>query len=218
LRLDHFKVYAVKPQEIGPVLLKGQFDREPRKVVVGPLTHFANPVSKNGARIFDQNAHLTWYTIRQEKEPQRVVLVNNQFGRQKLTLGQPRFLLTPAKKGKEGSSPPKRPDHYKGYEVVGGEPVQKVVSLQDEFGAEKQVQVGRPRLLAVPVEKTYQGKTFPIQNKEAHFVVYDVSRNRYPRKVEIADQFGERTLETSLSAFLCVPSTKRPVPLEPKGE
>ena len=48
-KLDHFKVYWVKLHEIGPVLLKGQFDREPRKVIVGPLTHFANPVSKNGA-------------------------------------------------------------------------------------------------------------------------------------------------------------------------
>ncbi|MHC4406518.1 MAG: DUF7450 family protein [Planctomycetota bacterium] len=218
LKLDHFKVYRLKPQEIGPVLLKGQFDPKPRKVVVGPLTHFANPASKNGAGIFDKNAHLAWYRIQQEKEPERVVLVRNQFGEQKLTLGQPRFLLAPAKKGKEGGEFPKRLDHYKCYEVIKGEPAQKVVSLEDQFGAERQAKVGRPRLLGVPVEKTYHGKTFEIQNKEAHLLVYDISRKEHPREIEVADQFGERTLVVSFSEFLCVPSIKKPVQLEPKGD
>ena len=217
-KLDHFKVYWVKLHEIGPVLLKGQFDREPRKVIVGPLTHFANPVSKNGARIFDKNAHLAWYEIRQEQEPERVVLVRNQFGEQRLTLGQPRFLLAPAKKGKEGSEFPKRLDHYKCYEVIKGEPVQKAVSLEDQFGPDKRVTVGQPRLLGVPVEKTYQGKTFEIQNKEAHLVVYEISRKQDAHKIEVADQFGERTLEVFFSEFLCVPSTKKPVQVGPKAD
>jgi hypothetical protein len=212
LKLDHFKVYRLNPDEIGSVTLQGQFDREPQKVTVGSRMFFANPVSKNEARILDKNAHLVWYQIRQEKEPERRLEVQNQFGKQKLLLGQPRFLLAPAKKIEQGGGkPPRGLDHFKCYEVLESEPVQKVVSLKDQFGIEQRVRVGRPRFLAVPVEKTYQGETVKIQNKEAHLVVYEIPRKKTPRKVQAADQFGQHDFAVSTSELLCVPSLKKPL-------
>ncbi|MCU0874962.1 MAG: hypothetical protein MUE50_21740 [Pirellulaceae bacterium] len=217
-KLDHFLVYAVKvigeqPTERPPVVqLKGQFDRQPKKATVNTLTFFANPVSKNGARILDPNAHLAWYAITQESEPTRRVEVRNQFGSRKLTIGPAEFLLVPAQKRMEGGQFPSGLDHFKCYQVLDGKPVDKNVSLKDQFAGDKNVPVLRPRWLAVPVQKTYKEETTKIQNKRDHLVVYEIPRKESQKKLVMKDQFGNRRLESGERRFLCVPSTKTVLP------
>ena len=104
---DHFKVYLAKSTMFKDteVRLKDQFDLKGSLYKVTALAKFANPVSKNGSRIMDHNAHLTWYAIEFVKgmpPAKRVVIVQNQFGKQKFLLGKARFLLLPTLKIKKG--------------------------------------------------------------------------------------------------------------------
>src|SRR6267143_1296695 len=69
--IDHFKVYDAKDIAIPEgrrVELQGQFDDALKPSVLVALTHFANPVSKNGAAILDKDAHFTWYKLKPELE------------------------------------------------------------------------------------------------------------------------------------------------------
>lgn len=209
-KLDHFKVYKVKSLEMQQAVgLRGQFDKEVKKVFLHTLTLFANPVSKNGAKLIDRNAHLTWYALKQDStEPKRPLVVRNQFGTQKLVIGRPLFLLVPAEKIEKGSVFPRRLDHFKCYEVLSGEPARKGVSLKDQFGGEK-VKVMKPKLFAVPVEKHFRDRVEKIKNKRDHLVFYEISPKDYALRKEVRDQFGKRTLSVAASVMLGVPSLKK---------
>ncbi|MBC7965231.1 MAG: hypothetical protein H7Z17_04820 [Fuerstia sp.] len=206
-KLDHFKVYDVKDTKVAvTVALHGQFDKEAVKANLVALTHFANPVSKNKEPIRDKNAHLTWYRIEQEmKEPKREIEIENQFGKHRLVLGQPKFLLAPAEKKEPGSAFPKELDHFKVYEVLKGESVGKTVSLEDQFGIEGKVDVSLPKFFCVPVDKQHGDKLTKIRNGEDHLAVYEIaSTSRLT-----LDQFGEHKLAFEPCEMLCVPSKKR---------
>jgi hypothetical protein len=209
-RLDHFKVYVVKETPVEHVVaFKGQFDREPTKVALRAITNFANPVSKNGEGILDKNAHLTWYLFKTEREnPKRVVLFENQFGRQKVIIGQPRWLLVPTQKLEEGSEFPRRLDHYVGYEVLEGKSIGKAVSLEDQFGAEKESAVRLPKVFCVPVEKTHGDRVSKIINERNHLAVYDITPREHEVRIKTKDQFDDRIVAVLKSVWLCVPSAK----------
>ncbi len=214
-KLDHFKVYDVKDTRVSiTVALHGQFDKEPVKAQVVALTHFANNVSKNREAVHDRTAHLTWYRLEQDlDEPKREVEVENQFGTQRLVLGQPKYLLAPAEKREEGSAFPKELDHFKVYEVLDGKPVEKVVALADQFGVEREVEVGLPKFFCVPVEKHVDGKVTKIINREDHLTVYEIA---WRPRVAI-DQFGDHKLAFEPCEMLAVPSKKR-FPPPPNGD
>lgn len=209
-RLDHFKVYVVKEQPVEHVVAyKGQFDKEPNKVALRVITHFANPVSKNGEKILDKNAHLTWYAFRPEREdPKRVVVIENQFGPQKLIIGQARWLLVPTHKLEKGSEFPKRLDHYVGYVVLEGKSIGKAVSLEDQFGGEKESAVRLPKVFCVPVEKYHADKVTKIINERDHLTVYDITPREHETKIKTMDQFGDHGLAVLKSVWLCVPTAK----------
>lgn len=210
-RLDHFKVYKVRAaKEVSDgVVLRGQFDKEGRKSEINGPLYFANPVSKNKEEIVDKNAHLNWYRLSGEREPRRAVVLRNQFGEQKLLLGQPDFLLAPTKKKHGADTYPRSRslDHFKAYKVIEGKAIEKEVTLVDQFDDEKNV-VLRPVLFCVPVEKTHGGKAFKIINKRDHLVVYELKPQEHEVKFEVSDQFSENTLKTSACVWLCVPSVK----------
>jgi hypothetical protein len=207
--LDHFHVYDVDDVQLeATVELRGQFDRDKsKKALVGPLTHFANPVAKNGEPIVHDNAHLTFYRLKQEeREPGRAVLVVNQFGRQGLEVGQPVLLAVPAEKREEGSSFPRHLDHFKCYEAA-GEPIARRVVLEDQFGPTRSA-VGEPRLFCLPVEKRHDGRVEPIRNPDAHLVLYELRPTEASRAIKTEDQFGRQGLKVLRSELLAVPTRK----------
>ncbi len=211
---DHFKVYRVQTIETShAVKLEGQFDRQgARRARLGNITHFANPVTKNDHKIYHPNYHLTWYELEQQsREPDRDVSFNNQIGDQKWGIGAPKYLVVPTQKIEQGGDFPSRLDHYKCYEVIDvPEPHQDTgeLTIADQW-TKQRVALGKPRFFCVPVEKTYQGETTPIQLSAWHLAVYDITTKAWKQDTDVVDQFGSKTLHVEESAWLCVPSTKR---------
>lgn len=211
-KLDHFKVYEVKSVKAeATIAFKGQFDKEPQKAALTELLFFANPVAKDRGEIIDKNAHFDWYRLQTERQPQRKVSVDNQFGKQELLLGQPRFLLVPTWKKEEGIERSERLDHFVAYEVLEGKPADRKVVLRDQFGAQDGVAVRLPRLFCVPVEKTHRDKTYKINNPVDHLTVYDIVSRDKPRSIKVADQIlpaKTTQLDVVRGVWLCVPSKK----------
>ncbi len=209
LRLDYFQFYDVGNQDAGYVVgLQGQFDKYAEKVRLNYLNLFANPASKNGEPFYDKNAHLTWYDLYDPvPDPTRVVYYQNQFGEQKLITGRSYALLSPTQKRFKGSSFPEQLDHYKVYEVLEGEPANKAVKLEDQFG-QSETRVYYPAFFGVPVKKWWEGQTFGIHNERAHLVFYKISPNSADQTVVTRDQFGQRLLHVFRSVLLAAPSVK----------
>jgi hypothetical protein len=209
LKLDYFKFYDVPNQPVGDwVTIEGQFDEGPERVRILYLDRFGNAVSKNREPFFDRNSHLTWYAIFDPApEPTRRVMIENQFGQQRLIIGPARALLAPARKYVRGSVFPARLDHFKVYRVLDGAPVDRPVVLQDQFGRDK-VHVTVPVGLAVPVTKEHAGIRTPVKNKRAHLVIYRVTPRPVSKNALIRDQFGRRVIATLRSNFLAAPSAK----------
>lgn len=208
--LDHFKFYevhAISAQPHDPTL-RGQFDDFAQTVKLLNLRWFANPVDKNGEGIHDPNAHFTVYDFQTPvPDPKRVVKLENQFGEQKLVIDLALFLLVPAHKVEPGIILPKRLDHYKGYRVIEGDPIGKVVSLKDQFDAEEAT-VEKPAFFCVPVVKRYQGQIHEINNPKEHLTIYDITNKDYEITREVRDQFLGDTLRIARSRALAVPSLK----------
>lgn len=210
LQLDHFKFYDVANLEIGEIVaLKGQFDKFGERVRLTYLNLFANPVSKNGEPIYDKNAHLTWYDLFDPTpDPTRAVVVANQFGKQQqIHIGRSCALLVPAQKYYRGSVFPEKLGHYKVYQVLHGEPVNKTVKLEDQFGGEEG-KVDSPLFFAVPVKKWTARQAFEIHNEKAHLLIYRLYPSRHEKTILVRDQFGRRYLNVFRSVLLGVPSLK----------
>jgi len=219
-KIDHFKVYktdtlkAVIPFE---VKLSDQFNlTPPRPAIPLFIEYFANPVSKNGQRIIDSTAHLTWYKLKDDTlvRPRRV-RITNQFGTFRWSLGKAVYLLVPTHKREMNIPFPDTLglDHFKCYEVLAMESLQREVTLVDQFdkklNREEKAVVDRPLFLGVPVIKN--GK--PIINKSDHLACYHISVvpgpiPPRPMDVIFKNQFGQDTLTTRESYMLCVPSKK----------
>ncbi len=209
LKLDYFKIYDVADQRVEyRVALRGQFDEEPVDAELLVLTGFANPVSKNREPIHNRNAHLTWYWFYQPKpEPTRTVVVENQFGGQKILVGQARALLAPAQKRQRDSQFPADLDHYRLYWVLEAERLDIEVPLEDQFGSEETIVID-PVAFGVPVEKEYRRSVSPVHNKEAHLVIYRTITRPQQQAKSVRDQFGLRYLTFRRSVGLAVPSVK----------
>jgi uncharacterized repeat protein (TIGR02543 family) len=212
--LDHFKWYLAEGVEpIDQVVyLEDQFGAF--SATVGYAAGFGNPTDKqhgqNEIPIWNPDHHLTAYEITYNEEPQTwFVKIQNQFGIQELTVYGPIALLLPTQK--EGHQPPVNLDHFLLYEVIEGEPVEKVVSLQDQFDDEPQESlVDWPMYFANPVQKTYKGDVTEILNPEAHLAFYAINAS-FSGEVEVVNQFGEQTIDVyTLLGFggLAVPSEK----------
>lgn len=211
--LDHYHTYKVEQLITSGqvVTLRDQFGVE--TVPVRYLDQFANPVSKNGEGIQDPLTHLSWWVI-DYPEPERRVLMHNQFGDQDWKVGNARYLLAPARKSR--TQPPTEPlptnrNHFKCYEVLSGPVLQKDVVLDDQFGHRTAV-VDTPRYLCNPAEKrTQTGLIFPIVDPVTHLACYDLRPIQpYNIPVFIHDQFFASPSPINLlyDLLLCVPSQK----------
>lgn len=220
-KLDHFKAYElVEPQQIlGGVELTDQFASEAKSADLHYLTHFATPVAKEHAGrtigIFHEHHHLSWYQIGQEQgEPRREIQFTNQFGANTVVIGEPRLLLTPARKLSDpDSQPPERLDHYKCYEVleVGNAPEGVLVNLDDQFGLVTDVFLGPPKFFCPPALKSAPGhaNTGSFHNEDKHLVVYELpSVPAAQQDARVKDQFREWPIAWEQAVYLAVPSTK----------
>lgn len=209
LKLDYFKIYDVGDYKVDyRVRLQGQFDEEPEDAELMLLSYVANPVSKNGEPIYNRNAHLTWYWLYPRiPEPTRNVVVENQFGQQKIIIGKSPALLVPAQKRERGSQFPVDLDHFKLYWVLEGERVNQGVELKDQFVSEE-AKVLYPLLFGVPVRKEYQGDVSPVHNAKAHLLIYRITPRSLQQARAVHDQFGTRYLFFLRSVLLAVPSIK----------
>lgn len=210
LRLDYFQIYDAANQRVRErVLLKDQFDEEPEKDLLTFLDWFANPVSKNGEELYDKRAHFTGYYLYQSvPDPARLVYLENQFGEQKIVIGRAFRLLVPAaKRTREMTLYSRELSHYKVYGVIEGEPPKKEVKLEDQFGRSESP-VLYPYGFAAPAEKEHEGKHYPIQNEQAHLVLYRLGPRRMRKGITVADQFGRYYLGIYRPLLLAVPSIK----------
>jgi hypothetical protein len=217
---DHFKCY--KTSQIGPgsfertdVTLEDQFG--PSAASVTRPHRFCNPADKNGEGIADPTAHLMCYKIRDSSDGGQKVIVENQFGEQRLTVSKADTLCVPAEKDMVPS--PLNLNHYKCYKVkpTKGSPkwIEQVVNVVDQF-EEKETRLIKPSFLCNPVDKNGEG----IPCEENHLVCYRIKdgggQATFTRtQVDISDQFnGPGDLnalrgDCRKSAHFCVPSTKR---------
>jgi len=99
-------------------------------------------------------------------------------------------------------------DHYKCYEAKGYSP-RETVHLEDQFGKEPKVRVGKPAFFCTPVSKNGEG----ILNPEVHLTCYEIEGKGEKRDVVVENQFGEQTLTVEEPELLCVPSGKTAVVL-----
>lgn len=220
-RHNHFKLYVVKsadPFEPIVVQLKDQFNRVPVKVKLTAITYFANPVEKRHGRatyrIEFPNAHLTWYKFESYVKPvKRMVKIKNQFGEQKLVLGEAIFLAVPTQKVKPGSAFPREFNHFKAYKVIEGDFKPVYVQLKDQFdGKPIKVKVFKPFLFCNPVVKIKGEKKSPIFNERYHLTCYYIEpkgmASSTPKSISIVNQFGKRRLYPGHYFVLCVPTDK----------
>ncbi len=209
LGLDYFKFYDAANQRAGYVVgLQGQFDRVPERAQLTYLNMFANPTSKNGEAIHDKNAHLTFYNLYDPSpDPMRKVTFENQFGKQTVVTGRAYALLVPTQKVKRGSVFPEKLDHYKVYQVLDSEQVNKRVKLKDQFAA-TEARVYYPLFFAVPVRKWYEGQVYGVNNAKAHLAIYRIYPDSLQKTIATRDQFSQRYLNLFRGVLLAAPSRK----------
>jgi hypothetical protein len=118
------------------------------------------------------------------------------------------FLLAPAHKIEQGTLFPKELDHFKCYRVIEGDPIDKDVSLRDQFGDEPEVRITMPLFFCVPVLKRYNNKIHEVNNPKAHLTIYEISPKDYKLKRQVRDQFLGGEWEISQSRMLAIPSLK----------
>jgi hypothetical protein len=218
-QLDHFLAYSVTapPEYVGEeVSLKDQFVDFTTNVTYA--FHFCNPAAKRLTEswppIVHPDYHLTFYGITSSPNMMWSVQVENQFGKQSLTVSGPVGLAVPTQKLVPGDhQPPVDLDHFMLYEVMPGPSVSQSPWVKDEFclPAGEQVTVGPPVLLAVPVRKTHGTAVIDIKNPLTHLVFYGITGAEIARDwVLTNDQFlsGQNLTLGNSAYMLGVPSVK----------
>lgn len=201
---NHYKVYNVGPpmEHFGAVQLADQFGGYFVDRLM--LEKFANPVSKNGEPILFPELHHSWWAVDLVGEGWQIDLLN-QFGPQSWQVGDPRFLVLPARKLESG--PPLPFNHYLAYDAF-GPPLQLPVQLVDQFGA-VDVMVLEPLYFLNPVEKVHEGMLFPIVDPQAHLACYRIDPPLpFDIPIFLEDQFGLHDVVVLDHDCLCVPSWK----------
>ncbi len=96
---EHYQCYSVvdpKPFKQRTVTLVDQFGKS-RTAAVKPL-FLCTPVSKNEEPVPDKLTHLMCYQIVGRRAADKRVVIENQFGREDLTVGLPRMICVPSTK------------------------------------------------------------------------------------------------------------------------
>jgi len=214
--LDHFRCYWV--EQGGLVGAVVQLEDQFCALVNANVTYrqyFCNPVAKTydgvPMPISNPDNHLTFYYISREEESRMWnVEVDNQFGRQELTVIGPVGLAVPTQK--EGHGLPEGLDHFLLYYAYGTD-MKAVVDLEDQWHREEEVQVLHPAYFANPVRKTdATGMVTEIKNPDEHLVFYEIEGQTFQMVVNVNNQFGPQDLVLisggTVPDLLAVPSEK----------
>ena len=206
---DHYHIYKTgNPVTLGlPVTLTDQFGKD--LVHVLSLDWFGLPVDKNGEGFVDTTIHYSWWSIQQEAEPARTILVHNQFGQdQQWTVFDAAFLLTPALKFPHAGAVVPPYNHFKCY-FADGPPANRDVSLLDQFGIRTGL-VDHGRMFCNPTEKVLtDGTVYPILDPVVHLACYDLLPSfAYDLPITMLDQFTQGPNLLIHDRWLCVPSLK----------
>ncbi len=211
--LDHFMCYGVDwGPHIGEVVyLEDQFTA--LEATVNETVVFANPAQKVHygvtTPISNPHHHLIVYLLNYHEEhlQEYFVEVHNQFGTLELLVTGPIALAVPTQK--EGHAPPVGLDHFLLYYVIdhiGHPPLP--VDLADQFLDVPQMWVYEPVLFGNPVRKTHGDTVTGIENPDKHLVFYMTDGTEFETEVQVANQFGEATLQVYDLISLAVPSEK----------
>jgi hypothetical protein len=206
---NHYKVYtesAVEVPALIPLTLRDQFGSVSVDII--QRKRFATPASKDGSVVYDDRAHQSWFAIFAE-QPERNVLVTDQFGTYLWTLGNAVYLVAPAVKYPQAGDVPPARNHYLCYEATHGAEVVKPFWVVDQFGS-VQVVVVIGKFFCNPVEKTTEdGTVFPIVDSQAHLACYLVENpEAYSIYVTVLDQFGSPEMTLVGNDCLCAPAIK----------
>ena len=83
-------------------------------------------------------------------------------------------------------------DHFLCYEVDDGDDVDVVVSLEDQFGFDEEVEVDETELFCNPVAKTVDEEVTEIGDPTAHLTGYEIEDDDDAERIVIvSNQFGE---------------------------
>lgn len=235
--LDHFKFWKITPRQYQETLwLYGQADSVFWEAAIGNAEYLGNPVDKQ--RIDDPNksakingkVHYVVYALKAKKEqPWREVVLTNQFtnDRETWTITQPKWLLTPAGKTRDGSPERQSGDHFVCYDVYKGKRFQVSTVLVDQFdlrrSRKEEIRELQPAYFCIPVQK--RRKTEPekdLIDKDTHLALYKLNpqqdRDKWPQAppYNAIDQFmtEPQKLEPLYSDWLGVPSVKYGKPKE----
>jgi hypothetical protein len=204
---NHYLVYRVEalpPPTISTMLeLYDQFGDYMTNELT--LEYFANPVMKFDEPVFDVNLHHTWWRI-DNPQPERDVIIENQFGPRVLRVRDGRYLLAPSLKDVPGGELPQA-NHYECYEAE-GMPVGFEVPLTDQFGNSTPL-VMEPEWFCNPVRKTHDGVVYEPVDLEIHLTCYRLEPPVPMERDALAiDQFGFWELGIREGLWLCVPTEK----------
>lgn len=216
---DHYLVYVVlNPPTISvPVTLSDQFIPN-ATYTTATLEFFMTPVNKNNEGIIDPVVHYTWWHLNPPQPFGAFAIISNQFNpNQQFQILQSHFLLNPALKGLPATGPPTGPippkNHYLAYDAA-SPPVGLNVSLVDQF-FQYAAAVNQGVFLAPPVQKVFQGQTFPILDPVPHMAIYNIGilppTPPAPGVVFALDEFGLWQFQLGPPHFLAVPSFKNGV-------
>ncbi len=215
--IDAFVFYRVHrvEKEIS-ASLRGQFDEHGYAVRTSNISHFGNPAQIDSCQITDENAHLTWYDVRQRRlDPEREVEIDNQYETTTLKLLQPRAMLLPAEKASDANSAfPEDLDHYKCYKVRDGSSLNRTVVITDQWESYP-IELQEPAYFCVPVEKRVGSRVdddvYPISNATDHLTIYKTDHPGIVVDLTAMDQLGVWLLKTIQYQYLAVPTLKKSV-------
>ena len=204
--LGRYRVYPAEGPDGPPkVSLEDRFQKE--VVNLDPVGFFMVPLETNGEPIVDPLSHRACYRMWTGRFGASVD-VDNRFGPQSLTVGDPAALCVPTEISSGALPPPVKRDHYKCYEAFGSSLAASQVTLSDEFQSEATVQVLEPFWFCTPV--SINGKN--ILNHDEHLTCYTTSSSEAlsaPGLIIGRNQFHESDVNVFLfePGVLCVPSS-----------
>jgi hypothetical protein len=159
--------------------------------------------------INNTDAHLVFYEIVGEPFNTAVVISNQFVSNCTLNVTEPYLLAVPSE---EIGVTPLVLDHFKCYQVAGGQSVGETVKLQDQFVTINAATVQDAKFFCNPAQKIYCGKTVaPISHPDWHLTLYNITHPgvmAYWRSVNVSNQFGQQTLTVSNPVLLAVPTQK----------
>jgi hypothetical protein len=109
------------------------------------------------------------------------------------------------------AQPPSNENHFRCYIVSQQTPqAPEAITLEDQFSeAPVGVMVGEPVMVCAPTAKTVAGVTFPIEDEQEHFVLYNAPSVAEPRSILVTDQFGsDVSWQVTTPKYVLVPTAK----------